>query len=88
MGADGHIQIWRAEMVRAAWPNADELFGQLSSHYTHELCGVMYDHCYYGDNIYEPWDSMVYAAEDRQEEVKRFVDWLENNTDATWEVWT
>ena len=55
MGADGHIHIWRSSVVRATWPDADELFDCLPSHYRHALDGVEYDHCYFGDNLYQSY---------------------------------
>lgn len=57
MGADGHIMIWRDDVVREAFQNCDELFACLPTHYTNELDGVKYHHCYWGDNLWvEYWD--------------------------------
>lgn len=56
MGADGHIQIWRDDKVREAFPDCDELFSDLPTHYSDELDGVKYHHCYWGDNMMVRWD--------------------------------
>lgn len=60
MGADGHIVIWRDDVVRREFPECDELFWHLPNHYAHELDGVLYHHCY-GDERFLTWWSDVDA---------------------------
>lgn len=56
MGADGHIDIWRDDIVRKAFPDCDELFALCYNHYTDKLDNILYHHCYYGDNMVFGWD--------------------------------
>ena len=58
MGADGYITIWRDDVVRKEFPDCDELFSRLPYHYRHELDGVIYHHCYQGDNVWDDWDDI------------------------------
>ena len=95
MGADGHIDIWADEKVRAEWPDCDELFGFLPTHYKHYLEGKLYHHLYVGDNLGVNWtdeyDWYVLPTEEPEvgrERLRSFVEWLDRNQDATWEVWT
>lgn len=91
MGADGHIQIWRDETVRAQFPDCDQLFACLPTHYADELDGVKYHHCYWGDNLWSDWTDQHewYTDKDSpdRERLTEFVTWLEKNG-THWEVWT
>ncbi len=102
MGADGHIKIWRDETVRAEFQDCDELFYSLPNHYTDELDGVKYHHCYWGDNMYVSWrdesdwyvephepttDDEEALRESRLARLREFVAWLDKNG-TWWEVWT
>ncbi|HSW83506.1 MAG TPA: hypothetical protein VLH12_08530 [Usitatibacter sp.] len=76
MGADGHITIWRDDKVREAFPDCDRLFGCLPTHYADDLDGVLYHHCYHGDNLMADWsdasDWFVFGEWDAQ--TRRFAD--------------
>ena len=95
MGADGHIDIWADEKVRAEWPDCDELFKYLPTHYMDYLEGKAYHHLYIGDNLIVNWadkgDWWLFSKKCSQEFLDRlqeFVEWLHKNIDASWEVWT
>jgi len=99
MGAEGNIIIWRDDIVRRKWPDCDELFRHIPTHYLDELDGIKYHHCYWGDNLYVDWgyekDWYVDYYKDGKGIIKHniknrlieFVEWLEANG-TTWEVWT
>lgn len=91
MGADGHIQIWRDDVVRAAWPDCDALFDCLPTHYADELDGVKYHHVYRGDSYATEWDDpgewYDSSGEVDTARLQEFVDWL-NARSTDWEVWT
>ena len=94
MGADGHIQIWRDDVVRKKFPDCDKLFSYLPTHYADELDGIKYHHCYWGDNLWCSWrdsDNWYLSDEgkDFEEHLAKFVEWLDNQApSAHWEVWT
>lgn len=94
MGADGHIKIWRDDVVRAQFSDCDTLFACLPTHYTDKLDGVKYHHCYWGDNLWGDWRSedewYLHNANDKlvdKARVAEFVLWLDANG-THWEVWT
>jgi hypothetical protein len=95
MGADGHIKIWRDDKVRAEWPDCDELFEEISTHYVDMLDGVKYHHCYHGDNIYDKWwyldlpQLRKYSQKPPEyfDRLVLFANWLYDNG-TEWEVWT
>lgn len=91
MGADGNIIIWNSKKVRQEWPDADEMFSRMPSYYKDMLDGVEYDHCYWGDNLYESWDDCndwyPKCTAEEKDRIKKFTSWLwQNGTE--WEVWT
>lgn len=94
MGADGHIKIWRDDEAREAFPDCDELFECLPTHYVDNLDGVKYHHCYWGDNLWVQWDEVgdwyLFGEKDTEENrarLKEFCEWLHRNG-THWEVWT
>lgn len=94
MGADGHIIIWRDDKVREQFPDCDELFRLLPTHYTDHLDGVKYHHCYWGDNLPVDWESeddwYIFSHPDRDHlevRLREFCNWLSKNG-TSWEVWT
>ena len=91
MGACGFITIWKDEKVREQWPDCDELFSCLPTHYKHELDGKFYHHLYEGSNLMYSWaffDDWYFFKEINVDRLRKFVEWLERNYDAGWEVWT
>ena len=91
--ADGHIAIWQHKKVVAAFPEADQLFQLISSHYKDELLGVEYDHVYWGDNLSDLWSDpgdsyLCLHPEIPAERFEAFLAWLQGHFDAEWEVWT
>lgn len=91
MGADGHIRIWRRTDVEEVFPDCQELFGLLPTHYLDELDGVKYDHCYWGDNLYDHWteyyESSLKGDVEKTKRMEEFIHWLETHG-THWEVWT
>ena len=88
MGADGNVVIWRDDEVRAIWPDCDALFACIPTHYADTLDGTIYHHCYYGDGTVG-WLDDYYVRDDVDEQrLLDFIDWLEANEHAWWEVWT
>lgn len=95
MGADGHITIWSRENTLKTFPDCAQLFQCLPTHYCDELCGALYDHVYYGDNLGIYWWEenewyLSYANKVGIERLREFVDWLESpeSKPTEWEVWT
>ena len=89
MGADGHIIIWKDEDVRKEWPDCDDLFSCLPTHYEDTLNGIKYHHCYWGDNLYISWSEDWFARDGMDERrIAAFANWLYDNYEAEWEVWT
>ena len=104
MGADGHIHIWKDEDVRTEFPDCNELFACLPTHYVNELDGTRYHHCYFGDNIwvyyadeedwYLPHDWVKERTNDQEVErtaMKQRLEKFIKWLDANkthWEVWT
>ena len=89
MGADGSITIWRDKDVREVWPDCDELFACLPTHYKDTLDGTEYHHCFIGDCPSINWLNDYYMrANVSEERLLKFIDWLEDNEAACWEVWT
>ncbi len=102
MGADGHIRIWRDDEVRAAFPDCDELFAAIPTHYADELDGTTYHHVYWGDGLDCCWSHELdwcvepYRPQTAEEKAQRyakldrvreFVAWLRPRG-THWEVWT
>lgn len=97
MGADGHIRIWRDDLVRSIWPDCDQMFAEFSTHYCDEMDGIKYHHVYWGDNggygiddVYPKyWSKYEWerCGFDNHERLLAFADWLWNNG-VSWEVWT
>lgn len=93
MGADGHIEIWADSAVRERFGHkTDDLFYCLPTYYCHELGGVKYHHCYWGDNICLDFEDIGDSYVDIQKKVTavelgKFIDWLKQNS-TSWEVWT
>lgn len=87
MGADGHILIWRRDRVKATFPDCEELFSQIPTHYLDELDGVQYDHVYWGDNLMDHWTDSYGEPSER---MKEFLHWLQRKdaNPTEWEVWT
>lgn len=89
MGADGHILIWRRERVKAAWPDCEELFRNIDTHYLDVLDGVEYDHVYWGDNLMNCWWEHYETDPAKKERLDAFCKWLQYESNPThWEVWT
>ena len=97
MGADGHIKIWRSDVVRERFPDADELFQYFHTHYIHELDGVKYDHLYWGTGMEYIWsdpDDLDYhfgdvLPKELRPRVLELITWLDSPKNGTqWEVWT
>lgn len=94
MGVEGYINIWKTEDVKKEFPDADELFNCIPTHYRHKLDGVEYDHCYWTNNWFSGWynENEWYWYENEKglpsiERLREFVKWLQAN-DTEWEVWT
>jgi len=92
MGADGYIDIWADDEVRKEFPDCDRLFSYLPTHYTHELDGKKYHHCYSGDNISCSWEDeedwyLHGRTPSALKRLKEFTVWLKNHK-TNWEVWT
>ncbi|HDY67651.1 MAG TPA: hypothetical protein ENH85_07665 [Candidatus Scalindua sp.] len=92
----GLIEIWKHDDVLKIYPDCDKLFQYIPTHYKHILGDTVYHHCYsYTINVWAgvliSWTTSVFPTKkklDRKTEARlsRFIDWLDKNRTAVWEV--